>query len=168
MTEQQPRVFFRSQDTVYLIKCILGLSICYLLYLWYPQSGFYWSIITVVMVFSPDHSNTLAFDRMRATAIGTLVGVSLFFIHRPNLAMIALGITITIIICTYLQLENSTRSALAAQVIVMLNEKTDNTWATAITRMVCVYAGCIIAVVITLLFNYFLNRKKSGSPQNEI
>lgn len=60
---------------------------------------------------------------------------------------------ITIIICYFTKLEASTRTALAATIIVTIHENGKYIWDVALERVIAVVAGCIIGIVITLIFH---------------
>ena len=158
------------QVFIYIIECIIGLCICYTLYKYFPQHQFYWSIISVVLVIAPDskNSNRLAFDRMKANILGSSIGLLLFLIHLPNLFLICIGVMLTIVIGTFLKLHTAMRSSLAALIIVMIHEAQQNsTWHIALERMGCVMVGCIIGLLITVVFNFLAslikNKRHSGN-----
>ncbi|MEO8413560.1 MAG: FUSC family protein [Ginsengibacter sp.] len=149
---------------VYLIECIIGLCVCYALYKSFPQHQFYWSMVSVVLVITPDgkNSNQLAFDRMKANVLGSSIGLLLFLVHQPNLFLICIGVTLTILIGIFLKLNAALRSSLSALVIVMINEAHDNsTWSVGVERMGCVIIGCIIGLLITISFNFLISLIKS-------
>ena len=113
-----------------------------------------------------DHDKTLAFDRMKANTLGGMVGLALYFIPIPGLILICAGVTVTILLASLFKLETSLRSALAALVIVFLNEEHSKKWDVALQRVSCVLIGCFVALGITLCFNLYTNikvaRKKKG------
>jgi uncharacterized membrane protein YgaE (UPF0421/DUF939 family) len=155
--------YYNRRVYIYILECIVGLSICYMLYKNFPQHQFYWSMISAVLVIAPDgkDSDRLAFDRMKANILGSLIGLLLFLIHQPNLFLICIAVILTIIIGTFLKLNNALRSALSALVIVMIHEEEkSSTWHIAIERMGCVMLGCIIGLLITLISNSLDNSKK--------
>ena len=145
---------------VYMLKCLCGFSVCYELYVCFPQHQFYWSMISVLLVISPekDSSHRLAFNRMKANILGSTVGIVIFMIHRPNLFWMCLGVVSTIAIDTSLKLSNATRSALASLVIVLMREQQESSWNIAFERMLCVIAGCIVAIVITYVAGFVLGK----------
>src|SRR5664279_3726572 len=122
------REYSNGQIFIYLLECIIGLCICYSLYKYFPQHQFYWSLVSVVLVIAPDgkNSNRLAFDRMKANVLGSSIGLLLFLVHPPNLFMICIGVTLTILIGMFLKLNAALRSSLSALVIVMIHEAGDN------------------------------------------
>ena len=151
----------RMKVIIYPIKCVLGLCIGYLLYKHFPQHQFYWSMISVLLVLAPDgnDSNKLVFDRIRATILGSSIGLILFLIYTPNLFLICIGIVATISIGMRFKLDNAIRSALVSLVIVMIQEQKDGTWKAAVERIVCVIIGCFIALLLTLIVNLFIQNE---------
>ena len=151
---------------MYMLKCIIGFSLCYLLFIYFPQHQFYWSMISVLLVISPeeDSSHRLAFDRMKANVLGSMVGIAIFFTHLPTLFGMCLGVVITIAIGTSLRLTNATRSALASLVIVLMHEQQESSWNIAVERMLCVLAGCFIAISVTYVVSFVSQRFGSAKP----
>ena len=151
------REFYPCQVFIYIIECITGLCICYMLYKIFPQHEFYWSMISVVLVIAPDGRNSirLAFDRMKANILGSSIGLLLFLIHAPNLFLICIGVILTIIIGTFLNLNTAMRSSLSALVIVMVHEAEQNSsWHIALERVGCVIVGCIVGLLVTITCNF--------------
>ncbi|MDU6359085.1 MAG: FUSC family protein [Clostridiales bacterium] len=141
---------------IYVLKCLLGLVLCYFFYWLFPEYRFYWSIVSVLLVISPDDLDCkkLPIDRMKANITGSLVGLLLFIIHPPNLLMMSIGVVTTILICYRIQLGTATRSALAALIIVLVQQLNDHSLISAFERMVSVVLGCLVALFITYLFEY--------------
>jgi uncharacterized membrane protein YgaE (UPF0421/DUF939 family) len=163
--------YYNSRLFIYILQCIIGLCISYTLYKCFPQHQFYWCMISTVLVIAPDgkDSNQLAFDRMKANILGSVIGLLLFLIHQPNLFLISIAVIITIMTGTLLRLNTALRSALAAVVIVMIHEEGQNsTWHIAIERMVCTIIGCIIGLLITFAFNSFGTAKKQINKSEEL
>jgi fusaric acid resistance family protein len=72
---------------------------------------------------------------------------------------------LTIIIGTILNLNTAMRSSLSALVIVMVHEAQQNSsWNIALERMGCVMAGCIIGLLITIMFNFLAYKFKKRFP----
>ena len=149
---------------LYITKCLIGLVITYCIYISFPQHEFFWSVISVLLAFSPDDKNAkqVAYDRMKANILGSSIGMVLFLIHFPNLLFMGIGVFLTIVIATLLNIQATTRSALAAVVIVMLYEQQNASWHVALERMICVIIGCLIALLLTLLFDVVLFKDKRG------
>jgi len=148
--------YFKAQIFIYILECIVGLSICYALYKLFPQHQFYWSMISVLLVIAPDSKDSarLAVDRMKANILGSSIGLLLFLIHRPDLLLVCIAVALTIVIGTFLKLNAALRTSLAALVIVMIHEEQRNSaWSIALERMGCVTLGCVIGLLVILIFN---------------
>lgn len=149
---------------LYVLKCILGLVICYFFYWLFPQYRFHWSIVSVLLVLSPDDldSKKLPVSRIKANIIGSMVGLLIFLIHPPNLLMMCIGTVLTIIICSIIKLGAATRPALAALIIVLVQEGSQGSWINAFERMISVILGCLVALAITFLMQYIVNHIKKS------
>lgn len=150
---------FKPAVFIYMLKCVVGLSVCYVLYINFPEHQFYWSMISVLLALAPEENdgNRLAYERIKANITGSVIGLVIFLIHPPNLFLLCLGVVLTIAAGVVLKLENATRSALAAVMIVTLYEQRQSSWHIAFERMFCVIAGCIVALVVTLVFSRVIN-----------
>ncbi|MHC1749429.1 MAG: aromatic acid exporter family protein [Cellulosilyticaceae bacterium] len=163
--------FINERFLIYLIKCLIGVSICYLFYRWFPEYRLYWSMVSVLLVISEDdmECKRLPISRMKANIIGSFVGLGLFLIHPLNLITTCVGVTVTIFICYILKLGAATRTALAALIIVMVQEASDATGFTAFERVGSVILGCTVAIIITFIFqklytNYHSKKNKDTHP----
>jgi len=138
---------------VYIVKCLLGVIICYVLYKAIPQYPFYWSLVSVALATSLDSTNNQAYDRIKANTLGCAVGIALYPIQLPELALICIGITVTIFLGIGFKISSTIRSALAALIIITLQVEQTKHWYIALERVICVVAGCLVALLITLIFN---------------
>ena len=156
--------FLEVNFLIYITKCLIGLVITYTIYVYFPQHEFFWSVISVLLAFSPDDKDAkkVAYDRMKANILGSSIGMVLFLIHLPNLFIMGIGVFLTIAIATLLNIQSTTRSALAAVIIVLLYEQQNASWHVALERMICVIIGCLIALLLTLLFDVVLFKDKRG------
>lgn len=148
----------RFAKVQYLLKCLAGGSLCHLLQVLFPQFPFYWSVISVLLVFSVEHRNHLAFDRMKANLLGSTVACAVFFLPLGDFWVLMLGTILVVILGFYFKLDNAMRSGLAALVIVLVKEETENSWEAAMQRVACVVVGCIVAVIVTILF-FYINKR---------
>lgn len=138
---------------VYLIKVILGVIICYILYKSIPEYPFYWSLVSVVIATSLDRSTDQAYDRIKANILGCVVGASLYPIQLPELLIMCIGVVIIVFLAIGFKITSTLRSALAAFIIICLQIETIKHWYIALERVVCVVAGCVVALLLTLFFN---------------
>ncbi len=140
---------------IYLIKVILGVIICYILYKSVPQYPFYWSLVSVVLATSLDRGTDQAYDRIKANVMGCTVGACLYPIEFPELLVICIGVIIIVFLAIGLKITSTLRSALAALIIILLQAETTKHWYIALERVVCVVTGCVVALLLTLFFNKF-------------
>ncbi|HKC66963.1 MAG TPA: FUSC family protein [Bacteroidia bacterium] len=150
------KINFKSPVFLYTLKCLLGLSIGYLLFIKFPRYPFYWTLVSILLVMAPDHhdSSKLALDRVKANMIGSTIGLLLFMVNGSELLMMGIGVITTISICYLLKILTIGKSALAAFLIVILHERHGNTWQVAVERLGCVALGCAIALIISAIFGY--------------
>ncbi|WP_158796424.1 aromatic acid exporter family protein [Pedobacter sp. L105] len=151
-----------KRDSIYLVKCLIGAAICCGLSFYFPQYPLYWAVISVVLVISPNRSNQFAFNYMKANLLGAVTGLGLFFLNLPDLVTILLGVTIVIFLGIVLKMMNSMRMALTGFVIVAIQGQQTRHWYIALERVSCVVSGCLIAVLITMLFNLRIKKRDSG------
>ena len=140
-------------EWIYILKCLIGASICFSIFIAFPQYPLYWSLISVVLVFTPDNSNQLAYDRIKSNFLGAGIGMFLFLLPLSELVLLLLGIMTTILAGFALGFEKTIRPALAALIIVLLEAKDPSHWLIPIERVLCVSLGCVVALLITYGFS---------------
>jgi uncharacterized membrane protein YgaE (UPF0421/DUF939 family) len=74
-----------------------------------------------------------------------------------------LGALITILVVTTLNILPTVRSALAAVIIVLFYEEDNAAFQFAVERAICVCIGCLVALLLTLLFDVLFYRYKRRS-----
>jgi uncharacterized membrane protein YgaE (UPF0421/DUF939 family) len=153
---------------IYILKCVSGASICYALYRAFPNHQFSWSVVSVLLVIAPESADSirLAFDRMKANILGASVGMTVFIVHTPEFISLCVAVVTTILLATFIKLGGASRSALAALAIVLIQENEKNTWRSALERMGCVVTGCIVGLIVTVIFSkiesYIRNKRRSA------
>jgi uncharacterized membrane protein YgaE (UPF0421/DUF939 family) len=152
---------------IYLVKAILGTAVCYYLYRIFPGRQFQWSIISLLLVLTPNDSdsNKLSIDRTKANITGSSIGLIFYLMHQPNFLTIAGAVVTTIIAGTVIRLGNATRTALAALIIVMILEKENDTALFAFERMMCVFIGCLVAMILTFAFGPLVRKIPKGKKE---
>jgi len=153
---------------LYLIKVILGVIICYILYKSIPQYPFYWSLVSVVIATSLDRSTDQAYDRIKANVLGCMVGASLYPIQLPELLIMCIGVVIIVFLAIGFKITSTLRSALAALIIILLQAETTKHWYIALERVVCVVTGCVVALLLTLIFNKFWPKAMHAKETREV
>jgi uncharacterized membrane protein YgaE (UPF0421/DUF939 family) len=161
-----------SNVLVYTVKCTIGFLVGFSLYTVIPQYEVHWTILSIILVLSPEEKEArrLALERMKANLIGSVIAVVLFLVHQPNLFLIIVGAVAVIITCQLFNLLNVARTALATLIIVMVYEQERTSWVGAAERLICVVGGCLLGLVITLIIEGFLDfarRKWHIEPNRE-
>jgi uncharacterized membrane protein YccC len=145
---------------------MLGILITCTLYKMFPKHQLSWSVISVVLAFSPFEKDArqVAYDRMKANIIGSAAGLLIFTLHFPGIYLpMVLGAFITILARTSLNILSTVRSALAAVIIVLFYEEDNAAFQFAVERAICVCIGCLVALLLTLLFDVLFYRYKRRS-----
>lgn len=141
---------------VYISKCVSGVLLCSLLAVFFSEWIDYpWSLISVVLVLSPEGTDSvdLAMTRIKANLVGASVGVILLFTHIPAPWNIALGAALALFTCYQLKLQAAARSTLAAVIIILLHHEGANLWSGALSRVSAVITGCALGLLITYVFH---------------
>lgn len=142
---------------LYIAKCIAGYLLVEFLSYIFHYDDISWCLISTLLVLSPDSSEAipLALNRIKANVVAGSASILCLFIPVPRLFIVIMALAITIFVCYILKLMVGCRSALAAVIIVMLHESTGkhHSWDSALQRMVAVILGCLIGLLITLIFH---------------
>lgn len=104
---------------------------------------------------------------MKANVIGAIVGLLAFFSHLPGAVSLCTAVVATVFVCYFFKLKTPSRSALAAVVIVLIQEEAENTARAATERMLCVIAGCVVGLAVTFLFSAFSARGSGSDSSGE-
>jgi len=140
---------------VYAAKCVTTILIAFLLAQLLHYNDYIWCLISAILVLSPDGKDalTLAMARLKANFIGAGAGLIMLLLHPMTVIMVAGAAAITVVTCYFAKLENPTRSALAASIIVTLHESGKHIWDVALERVASVLAGCLLGLLITYVFH---------------
>lgn len=152
-----------SQLKIYIIRCIIGFLIGYGLMLKFPEYGLFWSLISIILVISPEGKDArkLTVERVKSNLIGSIVGLCCHFIHSTNTFMLIIGIIVTSIICHFFKVMNMSRVAIVSFLIVMLQSYTLNESTAPIFRFLTVALGCFIGLAITVTTSAILQNIKN-------
>ncbi|MFV5689746.1 FUSC family protein [Flavobacterium sp. ZT3R25] len=172
MVNKLIRYSIGSDLIIYGFKCIIGFLIGYQLYLGFPQYELYWTMLSIILVISPEAKDArrLSIERFKSNLIGSGIGLFCYFIHAPNVYMLLLGIVLSISTCYLFKLMNVARTAIVALIIVLIHEQTQMSWIGAVERFISVTTGCFIGLSITIITSVVINywRKKANLPQEEL
>jgi len=141
---------------VYILKCVAGVLLCSLLSVFFSEwIDYSWSLISVVLVLSPEGTDAvdLALARIKANLVGASVGVLLLFAHVISPWNIALGAALALFICYQLKLETAARTTLAAVIIILLHHEGTTLYSSAVSRVGAVITGSALGWVITYIFH---------------
>ncbi|TRX12289.1 FUSC family protein [Flavobacterium gawalongense] len=172
MVNKLIRYSIGSDLIIYGFKCIIGFLIGYQLYLSFPQYELYWTMLSIILVISPEAKDArrLSIERFKSNLIGSGIGLFCYFIHAPNVYMLLLGIILSIATCYFFNLMNVARTAIVALIIVLIHEQTQMSWIGAVERFISVTTGCFIGLSITIITSAVINywRKKSKPSARRI
>jgi uncharacterized membrane protein YgaE (UPF0421/DUF939 family) len=160
------RALFNPVFLLYIIKCLIGTAICYGFYKAFPQYYLSRSIVSLLLVLAPDWDSSISLPiaRIKANITGALIGLFCFTLPFSQLVSLCIGVVLTIAVCTIMRFPSSTRSALAALVIVLLQEMGKPMWSYALQRILAVLLGCLVGLALTLLFHFGEQRWNKRKP----
>ncbi|MNE18882.1 hypothetical protein D3C80_1119410 [compost metagenome] len=161
-----------SDLIIYGFKCSIGFLIGYQLYLGFPEYELYWTLLSIILVISPEakDAHRLSIERFKSNLIGSGVGLICFLIHDPNIYMVVLGIILSIATCYLFNLMTVARTAIVALIIVLIHEQTQISWLAAVERFISVTTGCFIGLSITVVTTVIITylRKKANLPEQDL
>ena len=161
-----------SDLVIYILRCLIGFLIGYQLYLYFNEYEAYWTLLSIVLVISPEAKDAkrLSIERFKSNLIGSSIGLFCFIIYKPNIYIMLLGIVLAIVVCYLFQLMNVARTAIVAFIIVAIHEQSQLNWLPALYRFVSVTAGCLIGLSITIVTSLLINylRNKAGLPHEKL
>ncbi|MBI1767851.1 MAG: FUSC family protein [Bacteroidetes bacterium] len=144
---------------VYVAKCVSGVLLCSLLSIYFSEwIDYAWSLISVVLVLSPEGKDSveLALTRIKANLVGASVGVLMLLSQISWPWNLAAGAALALFICDRLKLNAAARSTLAAVIIILLQADGQTLWGSAINRVGAVITGCALGLMITFVFHSFI------------
>jgi uncharacterized membrane protein YccC len=152
--------YMRNPTTIYILEFLSASTLAYLLLLLYPQHRLLWAMTSIALVLSPKsaESKSLLVDRIKANILGGLIGFSIMIVHEPTIVLFCLGAVLTILLSRQLKIYRTVRTALVPLVIIMIPAYREARTIVALERMSCVIIGCVIAFLVTILFDYILSR----------
>lgn len=140
---------------MYLLRCIIGFLIGYSLILLFPEHDFFWTLLSIILVISPDEKDAkkITVERVKSNLIGSISGLIVFFLPMSMMYKVVIGITITVLVCQFFRLINVARSAIVAVIIILVEPHTEIVLL-PIDRFLSVALGCVIGLLITLVTSY--------------
>lgn len=160
-----------SQLIIYIIRCVIGFLIGYSLMIRFPEYELFWSLLSIILVISPEGKDTrkLTIERVKSNLIGSVVGLICLFINSPTVLLLVLGIVFAIIICYLFKVMNMSRVAIVAFLIIMLQTHTMDESIAPIVRFATVTLGCFIGLSVVIVTSVVIkNLKKRFKVDSEI
>ncbi|WP_026236523.1 aromatic acid exporter family protein [Pontibacter roseus] len=159
-----------SDLVIYGVRCTIGFLVGYWLYLSFPQFELYWTLISIILVISPEEKDArrLTLERFKANLIGSSVGLVCFLLPAPEVFRMVFGIILSIVICHFFHLMGVARTAVVALIIVLIHEQlTTLTYWAAVERFLSVTLGCLIGLSVTTSTAYLTMRLRKGTALEE-
>jgi len=150
---------------VYALKCVSAAGIVFLLAAAFGQAQVTWCLVSVVLVLSPDSRETvpLTLSRVGANLVGGACSLVGLIFGLPDALAVCLTYVLAIGVCAAVGLTASSRVALAAVTILMLQHRVDVPLRQSVLeRVVAVVVGCAVALLVTVAFDRRLPPLRAG------
>jgi uncharacterized membrane protein YccC len=142
----------RRRLLIHAAKTALAAALCWWIARLFGLHDGYWGAISAIIVLQSNFGATISAsrDRILGTLIGALLGFSFtqFGVLPWNYILAVLA---AVIICGLLGLRSSSRLAGVTITIVMLVQQGGSHWTIALDRVMEVFLGIVVAVVISTL-----------------
>jgi uncharacterized membrane protein YccC len=150
--EENPGFFTweRRRLLIHAAKTALAAALCWWIAMLFGLHDGYWGAISAIIVLQSNFGATISAsrDRILGTLIGALLGFS--FTQFGTLPWnYILAVLAAVIICGLLGLRSSSRLAGVTITIVMLVQRGGSHWTIALDRVMEVFLGILVAVVIS-------------------
>jgi len=160
------------------LKAALAADVAWVIVNWYVPlmydrnasiSGL-WCVITAVIVLQGNIGSTFkaAFNRFLGTFIGCFIGAAVTLVLGSDPLTLGFGIFITVILCSFLKLEDGYRIANASTAVVIILWKLNpekQVWVFSLYRFIDATVGIIVALLIS---NLILPSRASLSMQQAL
>lgn len=148
----------RKSLYLYIVKCVSGGLLVFLISWLINYKDFSWCIISVMLVLTPESNEALALaiTRIKANFIGGLVSILFILMNLPLYLSISLSVVLTILACNHFKLMTGSRAAIAAVIIIMMHGEEyshPNFWSNTLQRLASVILGCLIGLLVTVIFH---------------
>jgi uncharacterized membrane protein YgaE (UPF0421/DUF939 family) len=151
-----------SNAIVYTIRCVIGFSIGYFLYKRYMHAELFWTLLSIVLVISPEEkdSKRLSIERFKSNLVGSFVGLVCYVIHPPNAYMMIIGIVVTVLICFLFNMLNMARVAIVALIIVLSFHESNLKEYAPVLRFLTVTSGCLLGLLVVVSTSWIIRKLK--------
>ncbi|MDF0709222.1 MULTISPECIES: FUSC family protein [Flagellimonas] len=146
---------------IYLTRCIIGFLIGYYLMIAFSSEDFFWALLSIILVIPPEGRKLapkLTKERVISNFIGSLSGLTVFFINIDYVAKVVLGIVVTTIICKLFKLMQVVRPAIVALLIILIEHP--GSIISPFERFVTVLIGCLIGLSVTLITSFIIRKTR--------
>ena len=149
---------------IYISKCVTGCIIIFLLSWIFNYTDITWSIISVMLVLTPesDEAIPLAITRIKSNLIAGASSLLFLLFFPATPITIIVVIIVTILLCYKFKVMTGSRAAIAAVIIIMFHGIEYNQhsfWSVTLERISSVVIGCSIGLLVTILFHKKLLKK---------
>ncbi len=149
---------------LYILKCVTGCIIVFVLSWLFHYPEITWCIISVMLVITPESEEAipLAITRIKANFIAGAASLLFLFLFPPSPFTIIIVIIVTILLCYRFKIMTGSRAAIAAVIIIMMHGmeySQSNFWSVTLERIFSVVIGCLLGLLITILFHKKLLKK---------
>jgi len=152
-----------------MVKAVTSAIIIFILGKVLNYSDISWCLISAVLVLSPDSKDAipLALTRIKANLAGGFASLLCLLLGQPNIYTLSLAIILSISICHVLKLMPSSRSGLAAVIIIMLHKGGPeySLWGMVLERVISVISGCLLGLLVTYVFHRNLGHEVKKAPE---
>jgi uncharacterized membrane protein YgaE (UPF0421/DUF939 family) len=130
-------------------------------------------LISVILVLTPESTEAvpLAVTRIKANVIGGIASVLCLLALLPTPLSIIFAMILTIIGCYIFKLMSGSRAAIAAVIIIMMHGMEYHLptfWEATIKRLLAVILGCVIGLLVTLIFHRRLSSNSKLSEKENV
>ncbi|GEM68552.1 hypothetical protein SMI01S_21580 [Sphingobacterium mizutaii NBRC 14946 = DSM 11724] len=138
---------------IYIIRCLIGFVVGYLLYLRFKQFEIFWALLSIILVISPEEkdSKRLSIERFKSNFVGSVVAMACVWLLPKSVYSIMTGIVLTIFLCWGFKILNMARVAIVALLIIMIEPHHTQIAYTPIYRALSTGLGCIIGLTIVIV-----------------
>ena len=168
MFEKLLKRIVSSPLLIYILRCCIGFLIGYKLYIEFPEFQLFWTLLSIILVISPEEKDTrrLSIERFKSNFIGSAVAMVLLLFFEPSVYSILFGVLITIVVCRLFQVMNMSRVALVALLIIMVQPHEASLVEAPIYRFGSVAIGCIVGLLIVVFTSMLFRplKRKFGIP----
>lgn len=158
----------RMAESIFIIKCGSGVALCYFLYNIWPKYQFDLAMISVLFGLSFENSRKQAVDAILSNVLGCAIALFLLLLPLPGIWLLSFGVILVVVLGYGSGLGEMIKPALAALVIVLLQQERTIHWFGPLQSVFSLLTGCAVAIVLTVMFDFWLPKDVVSSPEDRI